>query len=279
MNAQFLHKAELGFILWADNFICNRAQAFTTTTERLYPMVDPRLPTGWVSYSSPFKSWICDSGVNGAYIPNSISGSFGTILEGQSGMMIDFDNGRVIFTGGSFPTNLVMSGTFSAKDFNIYPSNDGMEALIVENKYFNNSRYNRAETGVNPYDYVTPAIAVNISISENKPWAIGGLRESRPIVTALIMADTDYQLQSALSVFTDSSEKYFPQLEMSQDPIGVYGNLKSGYNYSNISSAAPMNDFIFIESVRGSKVSDRVKGNQELYYGLLEFRLSTARTT
>jgi len=278
MNTQFLHKAELGFLLWADNFLCNRAQAYTTHTSRLYYTPDDRLHESKIAYASPFKGWVYDSGVQGAYIPSSISGSLGTLTEGQSGLQFDYENGRVILNSG-VGTNLNLTGTYSFKDFNIYPTNEGLEQIIVENKYYLNSRFDRTQTGIPPYDFVTPAIFVNFSTVSNKPFAFGGLQLSQPTASMVVLAEEPWQLQGVINTFVDAAEKYFPLVEASIDPINESGALRSGYNYTNIAASRPASDLVRIDSVRGSRLTDSIKTNEGLYVGLIDFQLSYARTT
>lgn len=279
MIPQYIHTLDLGFLLWADNYLLNKGQAFTVNTSKLYYTPDSRIPSNWVAYSSPFKSWVNDSGVAGAYIPHSISGSFGTINEGQSGMMIDHENGRVIFTGGNFPTNLEITGTYSFKDFNIYPTNDSLEKIIIDNKYYLNSRFGDTESGIQPYQLVTPAIFVNITTHDTVPYAFGGLNNCIPTITMSILAETSWQLDGVLSIFGDSSQKYFPLVDMSMDPVNEYGGLKSGYNYTQIAKNAPLNQYVFIKSAKGSKMSDQLKAQNTLYVGLVDFELENARST
>lgn len=279
MDTQFIHNVELGFLLWADNRLCNKGQAYTTVSTKLYPMEDDRLPPTYVRYSSPFKEWVYDSGVQGAIVPHSISGSQGVISEGQSGMQFDYSNGGVIFTGGNIPRTLDLTGTYSFKDFNIYSSNDSWESLISEKKYYLNSRFNRQPTGIQPWDLVTPAIFVNASNLSSKALAFGGLKDFTPNVSMLILAENKWQLDGVMSVFQDSQEKYFPILPMSTDPIQPYGNLKSGYDYSVIARNANQNDYVFIESVKTSALSDRIKVIDSLYAGVVNFQLSAARLT
>lgn len=279
MNLQFSHKTSLGFILWVDNLICNNGQAFVTTTQKLFYQPDDRLPPGWVSYASPFKSWVCDSSIAGTTVPTSISGSLGIINNSQSGMMIDYDNGRVIFTGSAFPIDADLTGTFSFKEFNIYPTNDGIEKLIAENKSYINSRFGRLITGIAPYSDALPAVFINTSSMNNDAFSFGGLQESRPKITALVIAETSWQLDGVLNILTDSSTKYFP-IWTANDPLGVYGQLISGnFNYTNIIANSPINNYVYVEDVKSSKISDQATNNPELYYGVAIFQLSNVRVT
>jgi len=48
-------------MLWADNFITDKAEAFQNYVSPLYPMgVDDQLGDAFVTYSSPHKQWVFD---------------------------------------------------------------------------------------------------------------------------------------------------------------------------------------------------------------------------
>ncbi len=276
MRETNIHRVKMGALLWADNLLSDNGQGYKTVTKRLYPMVDNQLEAGYYSYSSPFKQWVCDSGVNGATVIRSVSGSGGVISAGQSGIKFDYNNGRVLLTGSA---NLNITGTFSFKDFNVYETNEDIEALVIENKYYLNSRFGRTQTGIQPYSIVTPCAFVNVSDSKNEQAAMGGLKDSRATISVVLMAENQWNLDAALDVFKDSKDKNFPAFDTALDPLNEYGDLKSGYNYDVMAAAAPMNDYIHIESVTTSKMDDKLKINENLYVGYVEINVSMFRTT
>ena len=156
MKPQYQHELMTSFMLWFDNHLLNKGEAYSNQTGTLYYFNDSRLPDGYKAYASPYKQWVTDSSIVGSVnpvIPTSFMGS------GRADDIIfDFENGRIIETGNNFGTNETITGTFAVKDFNIYLTNDTEEDLILENKFQLNSRYNKTESGVEPYDQMTPAI-------------------------------------------------------------------------------------------------------------------------
>ena len=84
-------------------------------------------------------------------------------------------------TGDSAADNLNLSGSYAVKDFNIYNTNETEESLVIENKFQNNTRFAFPESGIAPYDFVTPAVFINNEYMENQPFAFGG--EDKTIVS------------------------------------------------------------------------------------------------
>ena len=277
MKNQFSNNALFSVYLWAENKFLNEGEAYINNTSKLYYTPDPRLPNN-VCYSAPFKQWVYDSGVNGANIPISISGSFGTINKGESGLKIDFDNGRVILDK-SLGRNLNISGSYSIKELNFYISNETEENIIITDKYYFNPRYAYKPTsGIAPYSMSTPAIFITMNGAESEPFALGGMMDTRPRLSLVVMAESSYQLNNILSFFNDKKHKYIPYLDLALDPINEYGDLKSGYNYNNyISQYGTPGNLLFIEDVETSYLSDEVKTNYKLFLGEIDLYLSYPR--
>ena len=49
-----------------------------------------------MTYSSPHKQWVFDESVEGAQIPSGIYNNGEFIERGDNGLILDFDDGRVI---------------------------------------------------------------------------------------------------------------------------------------------------------------------------------------
>ena len=150
MKPQFQHTLVTSFYLWFDNHLQKRGEAYKNKTGVFYNMSDDRLDDTYNVYSSPYKQFVVDSGLNtsvvdsqgtaGATVIDRISGTreAGTttfeITRGTSGLKIDYENGRVFFTGdaaGNLPGNgLSISGGFAVKDFNLYMTNQTEEDLV-----------------------------------------------------------------------------------------------------------------------------------------------------
>ena len=192
MKPQFQHTLVTSFYLWFDNYLQKYGEAYDNKTGIFYNMIDDRVDSTYNVYSSPYKQFIFDSGLHsgvvnsqgteGAIVLDRISGETddGAALEfvrGTSGLKIDYENGRVFFTGdenGNLPGNsLSLSGQFAVKDFNMYMTNQTEEDLVIESNFKTNDRFGNMETsGVAPYDQVLPAVFITSESINNEPFAI-----------------------------------------------------------------------------------------------------------
>ena len=229
MKPQFQHTLVTSFYLWFDNYLQDNGEAYKNKTGIFYNMTDDRLDSNYNVYSSPYKQFIIDSGLHtnvvnsqgteGAIVIDRISGqradgSAFEVTRGTSGLKIDYENGRVFFTGdenGELPgNNLSLSGQFGVKDFNVYVTNQTEEDLVVENKFKTNDRFGNLETsGVLPYDQVIPAVFITSESINNQPFAFGGLDVTQTNVKAVVMTSDLYCLDCVLSLAADSKKQSF----------------------------------------------------------------------
>ena len=119
MKPQFQHELTTSFMLWADNYIVRKADAFTNFTSTFYANdTDDRLDPTLVGYSSPHKQWVYDSSIEGANVPSGVYNDGTFLSRGDNGLQFDFDNGRALFDSSFGTTNTTVSGSYSVKDFN-----------------------------------------------------------------------------------------------------------------------------------------------------------------
>jgi hypothetical protein len=283
MIAQNTNTALSSFLFWAENELLTKAEAYINYTSKLYYRPDPRLGSSYVTYASPFKQWVYNKSITGAIVCEQISGSI-NLNNNQSGMEIDYENGRIILPS-SFGTGLNLTGSYAFKEINFYLSTETEENLLTKNKYTLNSRFNRQPTGaIQPYIYVNPAIYINLLNTQNEPFALGGEKNSKTNVSMIIATETMYQLDAVLGLFTDAEEKYIKPISIEKDPLNAFGNVKtglypSGFYYNQIFSSGCPSDLYFIDSVLGSKISDKIEVNDSLFVGIIDLDISRIRTT
>ena len=264
-------------MLWADNFLVKKGEAYKNYTSQFYYTEDSRLADGLVAYSSPHKQWVFDADINGANIPTGIYDSGGEIGRGTNNLSLDFDNGRAILDSSYGTTNTTVSGSYAVKDFNLYITNQTEEQLIIENKYDTNSRFKQELSGISPYGQVTPAIFVNIQETENEPYAFGGEDKTLIDVRCVVFAENSYQLDGALSLFGDSKHEVFTKLDFEDYPMQELGDV-TGFNYKTLIDSKSR-DYFHVENVTVSKLSDRVNKNIDpsLFIGFIDFEISNLR--
>lgn len=287
MIPQFQHQLTSSFIMWFDNYLLTKGQAYTNTTGKLYYYTDERLPSTYKVFGSPVKQWVSDYSVVGATIPSGVyvNGVFQGRPTGVSNTtstsILDFDNGRTLLSGASSTANV--TGSFAVKDFNIYYSNDTEEDLIIEKKFAINSRTigtSETVTYIPPYDQVVPAIFISNSSSSNQPFAFGGENLTVTKINAVVIAENPYQLDGVLSIFADSFNQVVVNVPFTEAPYTEYGDIKNGYyNYQAIKNQYINNNKYYIERVVTSKLNDKPRRAlvNDLYVGFIDFDISIAR--
>ncbi len=278
MKPQYKHELMTSFMLWFDHELLQEGEAYSNKTGQLYSKSDSRIPDSYTPFQSNYKQWVSDSSVTGStnpVIPTEFNGN-----SRSNDFIFDFENGRIIETGGA-TISTDITGTFAVKDFNVYLTNETEEDLILENKFQINSRYgDLSMSGIDPYDQVVPAIFLNSEYMRNEGFAFGGEDLTKNIIKAVVISDSEYQLDGVLSIFADSARKTFSKIPFSDHPSTEYGDIKGGtYNYINLSNSHSSEIPYFIEDVTVSKFSERVQSKLpgNLKVGFVDFDVSTSR--
>lgn len=266
--------------LWGQWKTLQYGQAYVNLTLPLYYCPDNSLPVGLVAYASSFKSWIYDSGVSGAQIIQTVSGGgFNGPLTRDSGMMIDYVNGRILLPA-SYGTGLALTGTAAVQEVNMYQPNETEESILTQGRFYLNPLYGGSATGpIPPYSYVTPAIFINTLHNENKAFALGGLIDCTTSYSFSIYATTNFQLNALLSIFRDAKYQNIPMLNTVDGPLNQWGDTwNGGFNYLQvIQKWGQPGNLIYVKDVHTSKVSDRVKMNSNYFVGLVDLNVSYIR--
>tara|TARA_R110000772_G_scaffold249040_2_gene363211 strand:+ start:477 stop:1325 length:849 start_codon:yes stop_codon:yes gene_type:complete len=278
MKPQYKHELMTSFLLWFDHELLQEGEAYSNKTGQLYSKPDSRIPDSYSAFQSNYKQWVSDSSVTGTtnpVIPTEFNGN-----SRSNGFIFDFENGRIIETGGA-TISTDITGTFAVKDFNVYLTNETEEDLILENKFQINSRYgDLSMSGIDAYDKVVPAIFLNSEYMRNEGFAFGGEDLTKNIIKAVVISDSEYQLDGALSIFADTARKTFSKIPFSDHPSTEYGDIKGGtYNYLSLSNSHSSEIPYFIEDVTVSKFSERAQSRLpgNLKVGFIDFDVSTSR--
>ena len=153
--------------------------------------------------------------------------------------------------------------------------------MIVENKYNINSRIIlNDENYIAPYDQVLPAIFLSLDSSSNKGFALGGMEETTISAKAVILAENNYQLDGALSIFADSRNEVFPMIAMSDHPMNEFGDLKTGYySYQDLKNQNSSTSKFYINDAITSKLTDRARKSlaNDIYVGFVDFEIQQHR--
>lgn len=257
-----------------------RGQAYDNHSSLLYPQVDPALPNHTV-YASPFKQWVYDMSISGSNVPTGLYVNNIFCNKGVSGLKIDYLNGRAIFSGGSTYSNLQVSGAYSVKNFNWYPTSRSDEELVFETKFELNPSYQRVLSGIDKNALVVPGIFITNVNSTNEPFQFGGTVETCINLHCLIIADSVDQLNAVGNLLIDQKLCNFPVVGESNLPLNYYGDFKTGlgnYNYLTLAAQFPNNQG-FIEDVDFYKMTNKDFGNRypDLKCGMADFSIKQIR--
>lgn len=220
------------FLLFLDHELQSKAEAYTNHSGLLYP-VHTSL-NGLTAYSTPFRQLCNDTSISGANIMSGVylNGNFVGI--GTSGLtMINHDIGTVYFNTG-LPAATSVSGQYAIKDFNIQFTDQVEYKLLFETKYVTNSKFNQTLSGLASDVKTSPAIFLKAKLTENQPFAFGGLDDNNFKIRAVLVADNEFQRIAACNVFKNLNLRVFNVANSTPfDYLGNYTGLN--YDYTALS--------------------------------------------
>lgn len=272
------HNIVSSFMLWLDHTLLEKGQAYINTTGEFFFDKDQQF-ANHTSFTSPFRQFVYDRSVNGPIIPSGVYYQ-GQFLGAQSGAKIDFQNGRVLFTGTA--KNLKpLTGAFSYKEFYTYYTTDSEERLLFETKFIPRAKNYQPETGLASNEKIIPAVFVKYDQGTNTPLAFGGMDTTEINIRCIVLVDNPYLLDGACSVLRDTARTSFSLLTPEYHPFDALGDLKSGYYDYNYVNTANFNaqTQLFIKNVYYSKFSEKVNldTNLKAYGAFMDFEIEMLR--
>lgn len=276
MLSQYSHDLVTSLMLWLDNRLLNQGQAYINVTGTLYRQ--PNSSIAGITYVSPYRSWVYDSCVAGATIPTGFYNTNGQFLTRQSGIVMDFINGRVI---SSQDWGATLTGVYARKQVNLYFSSLQQVSYLLEQVFQENPNLSYLETGFMGGGLAAPMIILTNALEYNTPWALGGEQKTENTIRAFVLTDSNYIQEGVNSICTDASYKTIPFCSYSDAPITSSGDIKGGiYNYcTGIFDRIGCQNGVWIDKVYARKVNEDGNRNTTFYLSLVEFELSKPRFT
>ncbi len=284
MRITYDHLAVSSFLLWLDNQIQKKGDAFVNTNSKFYPTNNKI--AGYYTYASPLGQICSDSSITGAlqftgvYLNNTFIGT------GQSGFAgIDYQNSNLYFTS---PVAGTLSGNYSIKDFNVLSINQPEIKLLFETQYVLRPKTatQTTITGL-PDDAVSyPVIFVRqVPGGKNKPLAFGGLDETYTNLGLFVIADSLYKLDAVNGILRDAQNLYVPIVPnpnlLPFDALGriktntfYYDRLFSGYVSSG--QAAYISN-VDINQFGGEFSAEMQKVNPNVYFSVIDIEMCKHR--
>lgn len=272
MKRQFIHDLYSSFVLWFDHHLLYNGETYSNKNISLYPIKDDKLKAFSV-YGSPYKQWNYDSSISGAQVPSGVWSNGNFIPRGQSGLKIDFNNGRVIFSGG---VNIPISGQISPKEFNVYTTTQSDQELLFEQRINLASEFPQQPSGIPSDKVVAPGIFIRFDAMTSQPFALGGEYLSKVTARAVILSESNFALDGVGNLFADQKQKNF--LIIPKTPLNEFGDLKTGrYSYFEyLNQYFNQRELAYIEDVDFSKAA-LTPNNPDLKVGFLDFKINLPR--
>lgn len=278
MLRSFIHNYVSSFTLWFEHTLLQQGQAFNNISGNLYLSNDTNYPN-YTTFQGPFKQLVYDYSISGANVPSGVYVNDNFVPRGLSGLHLDYKNGRAIFETGNSAWNV--TANYSVKEFNIYRTSKSDEQLIFSTSYILNPEFGPTNTGISPSDIIAPAIFIKLNKMYNDPFAIGGLDESEINIRAVILSDSEYNLDAVGSLFSDKVRDNFAIFPIT--PINEWGDLKTGYyNYNDyVSEYFSYSNLGYLKQINYSKLLDVVDKNinPDVQVGFIDFQTSIVRIT
>jgi len=287
MKSQFDHELLSSFYLWFDDVLVRRNNSYMTQStgisfvQKVAGTAEDAddIPPNLDAFYAPFRQLVGTG-------PNVSTGVFISGKEcnqGTSGMLIDFNEARVLISGGLVASGAPITGAFDTKEVNVYITNDSEEDLIMNNDFYVDdfgNTYLQNKTDLNGRKYTLPAAFISYNGSQNEPRALGGLEDTQAAIRVVAIVEDNYTLDGMVSIFRDSARETFPIISYSNFPYGEFFHLKSPpYTYTGLVAANENSPQMYIESVAASKLFDKTNNTIPLgvRIGFLDFDLSNFR--
>jgi len=285
MIPQFDNILMTSMLLWMDNRISIRGEAYTNYQSVFYPL--PNLIYGYYTYGAPLKQMVIDSSITGANIISGVYVNGVFTVPGQNNLSgINATEGQLYFSQPISNPTKVLSGNYAVKDFNIYLTSKTEENLLFETQYQVNPKTYQNPTGLPIGSETYPVIYLKYQGGKNKPLAFGGLDQTVGNVRAVILADSVFSLDAVTSIMRDTSRTLIPLIYPDEMPFNALGSVSvSGNNFNYINYTANKlntDDYLFINEVNVTKTDTRLLTatnslNRNVYSAFVDFEVSKNR--
>jgi hypothetical protein len=219
-----------------ENKIQDNGTAYTNVNSKFYATSGDI--NGLHAYAAPFKPFVSDHSItnatkiSGVYIGNTFHGLGAGGLTG-----INFAEGLIYLTGAATGT---ISGSYAVQDFFVTTTSRPEDELLFERKYQIRPKTPSQSgiAGLLPSEYTVPVIFFKHDKSHNEEFAFGGTEDTRSIINCIIIADSQFLLDGAVSIIRDTTRDVIPEIPQNEFPMNMLGSYMNGntYNYTNLST-------------------------------------------
>jgi len=264
--------------LWVDDTLVRHGEGYRDSVQ-IFEYADTRdRPAGFLSYFSDDRQFVAE----GENEPNSVFIN-GTEVEqnltGSPKLLIDNKQGRVLVSS-DVGTSAEISGNFRTKEINTYMVDETEEDLIVNSEFTSSGESYLTIAGKNGQNrYTLPALFLSKTDSTNKPFALGGMDDTRTNVRGILMSENLYEADATTSILRDCARRVFKLIPYENYPYGRYSAvIDHPYTYTGLSDEYG-ESVVFVDEVNAYKLTDlgKSKLSQDLHVNFIDFELSTPR--
>lgn len=278
MKANYQNILTSSFLLFLDNQVLKKGEAFTNVSSLFYPITP--LYSGYYTYAAPYKQIINDVSISGA---NQFSGIYvdGTFtVPGQNGLVsINHYDGQVIFS--SEQSGKTISGDYSIKDFNVYLTDKSEEYILFMTKIEPKSRRGFEPTrGLEINEITYPAIFIRLDTSVNEPFAFGGVDMTNTYFRTIVMSDSMFSLDAVCGIMRDTAHNFFRLVDNKSLNLNAM-NGYTGVPFNYVNSAAT-GEPTYISEVKVARIKpvtspDFVNLNPNVFSAIVDFEIESVR--
>tara|TARA_R100000008_G_C3581425_1_gene168801 strand:- start:1409 stop:2275 length:867 start_codon:yes stop_codon:yes gene_type:complete len=284
MKPQFDNQVMSSMLLWFDHTLLKKGLAYQNTTGQFYSVLDEFY--GYQTYASSYSQIVSDASITGATIPTGLYVGSNLVNVGEGGSdglyAIDYNNGRSYWSGAQGSN---VTGSFSIKDFNVFLTNSTEDEILFQTQYTNRNQISTVvPTGLEADTKTYPVVYLKNDGSRNTPYAFGGEENTIMDIRAIVIADSQFEIDAIGSLFRDEKEtmiSLFTEAEMPFNQFGYYRN-DVQYNYTGVNEGKDSSQQMFLADVNVSRF-DRVienevrKFNPNVFATLIDFEINKAR--
>lgn len=248
MKPQFDNQLISSFALWFEHYLLKDGEAFSNisgSNALFYKTTNTWNISGYSMYSAPFKQFVYDSSIPNCTVitgvtikdTSNVSNTYG--INSNEVLGINYAEGQVFIKDTSLVNVSSVSGNYSTKEFAVKITDSPDEKILFETKYSTKPKYpQNPTTGIAEDEEPFPIIYIKRNGSYNEPIAFGGQDFTTIDIRAIVIADSQFNLDAVCSLFRDKSRVNFYLLQNAEYPFNYIGSLKSGnlFNYDSLVS-------------------------------------------
>ena len=284
MKPQFDNQIMSSMLLWFDNKLLTKGEAFQNTTGQFYSVLDDYY--GYYAYASSYSQIVADASIDGATIPTGLYAGNTLVNVGEGGAAglysIDYNNGRSYWSGTQSSD---VTGSFAIKDFIVFLTNQTEDELLFQSQYTNRNQISTVvPTGLEPDTKTYPVVYLKNDGSYNEPFAFGGQDNTIMKVRAIVVADSQFEVDAIGSIFRDERMTNIALFEESDMPFNSLGGYRDNvqYNYTGTANAKHDSQQMFLEDVNVSRFDRTLenevrKFNPNVYSTIIDFEVNKIR--